>query len=83
MSRENLKAARKAARMTQQQVAQYLQITDRHYRSIETGERVGSFEIWDALEDLFRVHQRILRREFPADKIIKADVEKVSDLDKV
>lgn len=59
--RENLKAARKAKGMTQQQVAEYLGISERYYRFIEAGERCGDFEIWDSLEDLLGIHQRILR----------------------
>lgn len=61
MPRENLKKARQAAGMTQQQVAEQLEISERYYRYIETGSRDGDFEIWDSLEDLFGVHQRILR----------------------
>ena len=59
--RENLQSARKAKGMTQQVVADYLGITLRHYQKIEYEEIKGSFEIWDALEDLLGVHQRILR----------------------
>ena len=59
--RENLKSARKAKCMTQQAVADYLGITLRHYQKIEYEEIKGSFEIWDALEDLLGVHQRKLR----------------------
>lgn len=59
--RENLRAARKAAGMTQQEVADRLGITLRYYQRIEYGESGGSFEIWDALEDLLGAHQRILR----------------------
>ena len=59
--RENLKSARKAKGMTQQAVADYLGITLRHYQKIEYEEIKGSCEIWDALEDLLGVHQRILR----------------------
>lgn len=60
--RENLKNARKAAGMTQKQVADHLEIGERYYRHIEAGTRDGDFGIWDALEDLFGVHQRILRK---------------------
>lgn len=81
--RRNLKAARKAAGLTQQQVADRLGISDRHYRSIETGSVLGAIAIWDALEDLFNVNQRMLRVEFPADEIIKADAEEVSKSDQV
>lgn len=59
--RENLRSARLAAGMTQQQVAERLGISLRYYQSIESGQFTGGFEIWDALEDLFGVHQRVLR----------------------
>lgn len=59
--RENLKNARKAANMTQQQVADKIGISLVYYQKIEQGSRTGDFEIWDSLEDLFNVHQRKLR----------------------
>lgn len=59
--RQNLKEARRRAGMTQQQMAEYLQIDVRYYKQIEYGERLGSIAIWDVLEDLTGVHQRILR----------------------
>lgn len=59
--RSNLKNARKTKRMTQQEVADYLGIGLRYYQKIESGDRTGDFEIWDNLEDLFAIHQRILR----------------------
>ncbi len=59
--RENLKAARKAKGLTQQAMAGKLGIGLRHYQKIEYAELNGSFEVWDALEDLLGVHQRILR----------------------
>ena len=59
--RENLKNARTAAGMTQKQVAEYLGITEQHYQRIEYGITVGKVELWDKLEDLFKIHQRILR----------------------
>lgn len=61
MARENLKKARQEAGMTQQQMADRLELSLRHYQKIEYGELNGSFEVWDALEDLLGVHQRILR----------------------
>ena len=61
--RENLKAARKAKGMTQQQVAEYLGITVLAYKRIEYGQRVGRVETWDKLEDLFGIHQRKLRED--------------------
>lgn len=60
--RENLRKARKEKGMTQRQVAKHLGISERYYRFIESGDRDGDFEIWDSLEDLFGVHQRLLRR---------------------
>lgn len=59
--RQNLKKARLAAGLTQQQLADKLGLTLRHYQKIEYEEISGSFAVWDALEDLLGVHQRILR----------------------
>lgn len=59
--RENLKKARQKAGMTQQQMADKLGISLRHYKYIEAGTVVGKIEIWDMLEDLFSIHQRKLR----------------------
>lgn len=59
--RKNLKKARQNAGMTQQKIADKLNINIRHYQKIESGEIGGSFDAWDALEDMFGVHQRILR----------------------
>lgn len=61
--RENLKKARKEAGMTQKQVAEYLGISERYYQHLEAGDRNGDFELWDMLEDLFHIHQRILRKD--------------------
>lgn len=47
--------------MTQKEVAEYLGISERYYRAIESAERTGDFNLWDALEDLFKIHQRLLR----------------------
>lgn len=59
--RKKLKEARQRAGMTQKQVAEYLGMTERAYQRIESGERIGTIETWDLLEDLFKIHQRILR----------------------
>lgn len=56
-----LKKARKEAGLTQQQMADKLDISLRYYQQIEAGSRTGDFIIWDTLEDLLMVHQRILR----------------------
>lgn len=60
-TRKNLQAARKAAGLTQQAMADFLEISVRHYQRIEAGESHGTYEIWDMLEDKFNVHQRKLR----------------------
>ena len=61
--RPNLKPARHTAGLTQQQVADRLGITLRYYKDIESGVKLGAIDLWDALEDLFGVHQRELRRD--------------------
>ena len=61
MERKNLKEARRKAGMTQQQMADKLDLNLRHYQKIEYGEITGFFEIWDVLEDILEIHQRILR----------------------
>lgn len=61
MVRENLKKARIEAGLTQQQLANELNITLAYYQKLESGSRIGNFEIWDTLEDKFNVHQRKLR----------------------
>lgn len=59
--RKNLKAARNAASLTQQQIADKLGISLVYYQKIESGSRTGDFYIWDTLEDLTGIHQRVLR----------------------
>ncbi len=59
--RKNLKEARQRAGMTQQNMADKLEISLRYYQNIEAGERTGDFVIWDTLEDITDIHQRILR----------------------
>lgn len=61
--RKNLKEARQTAELTQQAMADRLGVSLRHYQKIEYAELNGSFEVWDALEDLLGVHQRILREK--------------------
>lgn len=63
--RENLKAARKAAGLTQQAMADKLGISLRYYQQIEAGDRTGDFAIWDDLEDITGIHQRFLRATNP------------------
>lgn len=59
--RKNLKEARQKAGLTQQQMADKLDISLRYYKQIEAGQRTGDFTLWDSLEDLLGIHQRILR----------------------
>lgn len=59
--RKNLKEARQKAGMTQQQMADRLEISLRYYQNIEAGDRTGDFIIWDTLEDVTGIHQRVLR----------------------
>lgn len=47
--------------MTQNKMADHLFINYRHYQAIERGERLGSIELWDKLEDFFNINQRVLR----------------------
>lgn len=59
--RKNLKEARQKAGLTQEKMAEKLGISSRHYQRLEAGRIYGTFEVWDSLEDMFNVHQRILR----------------------
>lgn len=61
--RENLKKARKAAGLTQQNMADRLNISVRQYQRIEAGSSYGTFELWDIMEDIFSIHQRKLREQ--------------------
>ena len=61
--RPNLKQARLDKGMTQQQVADHLGITLRNYQKLEAGELLGRIAHWDKLEDLFAIHQRVLREK--------------------
>lgn len=63
--RENLKKARKDAGLTQEKMAEKLGISGRHYKYIESGKVIGHVELWDAMEDLFGIHQRVLRENHP------------------
>ena len=47
--------------MTQQQMADKLKISLRYYQNIEVGDRTGDFSLWDSLEDITGIHQRVLR----------------------
>ena len=59
--RKNLKEARVKAGLTQQQLADRLGVGLRHYKKIEGGETLASIALWDALEDVLKCPQRVLR----------------------
>lgn len=63
--RKNLKKARKTAGLTQQAMADKLHVGLRHYKKIESGETLGSIDLWDKLEDILSVNQRVLREIHP------------------
>lgn len=63
--RKNLQTARRTSGLTQQAMADKLGLSLRYYQQIEAGDRTGDFEIWDNLEDLTGIHQRILRATNP------------------
>lgn len=54
--------------MTQKQVAEYLGVTVFAYKRIEYGDREGRISTRDRLEDLFGIHQRILREDTPTNQ---------------
>lgn len=62
MAREVLKEARSRAGLTQQQVADRLGISWRSYQRMEAGKVLGRIQAWDALEDMFGISQRELRK---------------------
>ena len=70
--RKNLKEARQKAGMTQQEAANKLNVGLRHYQKIESGDTNGSFEVWDALEDILGIHQRKLR-EIPGNNHVQEE----------
>ena len=59
--RDKLKAARNEKGFIQKVMADKLGITVRHYQRIERGETVGTIALWDKIEDLVGVPQRLLR----------------------
>ena len=63
--RKKLQEARRAHGMTQAQVAQELGIFPQAYQRIEYGTRTGKVALWDRLEDLLGVSQRVLREDTP------------------
>lgn len=60
--RINLKQARNTASKTQKEIATAIGISERYYQHLEQGTREGKGYIWDALEALFKISQRELRK---------------------
>lgn len=65
MARETLRKARIGKHLTQQAIADRLGIDARYYKSIESGERLGGIWLWDQLEDILDINQRVLREIHP------------------
>lgn len=63
--RVNLVTARKGLNHTQEHMAEILGISLRYYQQIEQGVRTGDVEMWDRLEDITGIHQRVLRENNP------------------
>ena len=64
--RKNLIDARKSLKMTQEKMAEAIGISLRYYQQIEQGTRTGDVELWDVMEDITGVHQRVLREMNPS-----------------
>ena len=62
MKRLRLYEERTRRGLSQEQVAYKIGMTKQGYNRIELGRRGASADIWDALEDLFGVDQRELRK---------------------
>lgn len=56
-----LNTIRKEKGMSAREVSEKIGVTLRYYRQMESGERTGQANLWDSLEDIMGVHQRILR----------------------
>jgi len=56
---------RTAAGLTQQALADRLGIHGRYYKAIESGEKLGAIWVWDKLEDVLGINQRVLRESHP------------------
>lgn len=52
--RKRLRAERIRMRLTQTDMAEYLQITQASYSTIERGQRRGREWVWEKLEQLFK-----------------------------
>lgn len=59
--RKNLKEARKKLGMSQKDIAKAIGICQQYYSFLETGRQVGTISLWDKLEDITGINQRVLR----------------------
>lgn len=59
--RQFLKQSRTKMGVTQKEISQKLKISLRYYYQLEAGAREGKAHIWDSLESIFDVPQRLLR----------------------
>ena len=53
--RNNLIEARRRKELTQKQLAEQLNISERHYQAIEAGTSEGSLKVWKQLKQLFNL----------------------------
>ena len=65
MARERLKAERVRLGYTQEKMAEILDVKLRQYKYIEAGMSLGRIPMWDRLEDITGVNQRVLRENHP------------------
>lgn len=62
MKRELLNKTRKEKGISATQMANMLGVTRRYYLKIESGDRMGTPILWDAIEDVIGINQRELRQ---------------------
>lgn len=63
MRRTLLNNTRKERGISARQMAEQLGISRRYYLEIESGSKTGRTDIWDGIEDILGVNQRILREK--------------------
>lgn len=51
--RNNLIQARKSKQLTQAEISKQLNVSTRHYRTLEAGTSDGSIEVWRKLKEIF------------------------------
>lgn len=51
--RNNLKSCRLAANLTQKEIAEKLNVTERQYQRIENGEQDGTIKLWLRIKAFF------------------------------